>query len=690
MVGPPIADPTGMDRTWLCSVLFLDIVKYSTQSVEVQMKWKDAFNGHLGDVLRDVPEGERVILDTGDGAAVCFLGAPEVATLAALSLAQYFSSSDLRVRMGINLGPVRLVRDINGALNAIGDGINAAQRVMSFAPENRILVSQSFFEVVSRLSDEYKAMFQLRGKEKDKHVREHTLYYLIPAGSGTAAPGTRSFAIPRIYPRRWLWLAAPTLAIGAWLGVRGIYRPGSVPAIQSIAVLPLDNVSAEPAQDYFAEGMTDELTTELANINKVRVISRGSAMQFKGKQRPSTPEIARILGVDALVEGSVLRAGEKVRITAQLIDARGDRSLWARSFERNSSDVLALQDELASAIAREIRVQLSPAEQTRLSKPAVIDPQAYDAYLRGRYFFNRPSDENLQKAIAKFEEATRLSQGFAPAYSGLSDAYLWAGYNEDALTSSEARPKAKAAAEKAVSLDPNSAEALASLATYKLFYEKDWTGCERDYRHSIALNPNYAFAHDQFVLALSFQGRFSEAIAESKTAAQLDPLSPQILMDSIFAYAWSGRMQDAREQVRKAAELDPTFFFPPFGNAWVDIHEGKFASAISWLKKSKAMGAPSFVSAFLGYAYGISGDRERALAEIEEQRRASRRSYVPAFNLALVELGLGETDKSLDMLAKAYATDSQWLPWLRNDRIFNGLRKEPRFEALLSKLHFNQ
>jgi TolB-like protein/Tfp pilus assembly protein PilF len=483
--------------------------------------------------------------------------------------------------------------------------------------------------------------------------------------------------------RKWRLVASIAAALVAGAGlfeIRGVFRtasPGAADTIRSIAILPLDNFSADPAQDYFAEGMTDELTTELANINRLRVISRGSAMQFKGKQRPSTPEIARILGVDAVIEGSVLRSGEKVRITAQLIDARGDRNLWARSFEGNSSDVLALQDELASAIAREIRVQLSPAEQSRLSRPAAIDPQAYDAYLRGRYFFNRPSDENLQKAIAQFEEAARLSSGFAPAYSGLSDAYLWAGYNEDALTSSEARPKAKAAAEKAVSLDPNSAEAHASLATYKLFYEEDWDGCEQEYRRAIALNPNYAFAHDQFVLALSFQGRFSEAIAESRTAAQLDPLSPQILMDSIFAYAWSGRMREAREQVRKAAELDPTFFFPPFGYAWIDIHEGKIASAISWLKKSKGMGAPSFASAFLGYAYGISGDRERALAEIEEQRRVSRRSYVPAFNLALVDLGLGETGKSLDMLEKAYETHSQWLPWLRNDRIFDGLRKEP-------------
>src|SRR4029077_14379877 len=206
----------------------------------------------------------------------------------------------------------------------------------------------------------------------------------------------------------------------------------------------------------------------------------------------------RMLTVDAIVEGSVRRVGDTVRITAQLIDARADKHLWAKSFERNSRDVLALQGELASAIAREIDVQLTPTEQSRLAAAPVVNPEGHDAYLKGRYFFNRPSDENLQKAIAQFEEAVGLSPDFAQAYSGLSDAYLWAGYNEGILTAAQAKPKAKAAAERAIELDANSAEAHTSLAVFKLFYEYDWAGCEREFRRAFALNPNYAFAHDQF------------------------------------------------------------------------------------------------------------------------------------------------------------------------------------------------
>src|SRR5262245_6403466 len=238
--------------------------------------------------------------------------------------------------------------------------------------------------------------------------------------------------------------------------------PGVANVVRSIAVLPLDNYSGDPNQDYFAEGMTDELTADLATISQLRVISRGSVMQFKGKNRPATPDIAMKLNVDAIVEGSVARSGDKVRITAQLSDARADKHLWAKSFERSSGDVLGLQAELAAAIAREINVRLTPSEEQRLTATPSVNPQAHDAYLKGRYFFNRPSDENLQKAIARYEEAVRLSPTYALAFSGLSDAYLWAGYNEGFLTATEARPKAKATAEKAVALDDNSAEAQTS------------------------------------------------------------------------------------------------------------------------------------------------------------------------------------------------------------------------------------
>jgi len=484
-----------------------------------------------------------------------------------------------------------------------------------------------------------------------------------------------------------LLLVAAVAALMARSGFLGSPGAGG-PEIRSIAVLPLDNYSGDPSQDYFAEGITDAITADLARISRIRVISRGSAMQFGGANRPSTPEIAKTLDVDAIVEGSVQRSGDRVRITAQLIDARADRHLWAENFERSSEDVLALQSDLASAIAREIHVQLAPAEPDRAGGSRRVNPEAYDAYLKGRYFFGRPSDENLQKAIARFEDALALDPGFVPALSGLSDAYLWAGYNEGFMTASEARPKARAAAEKAIRLDGRSAEAHTSLAVFKAFYEYDWKGAEAEYRRAIELNPSYAYAHDQFAIGLAFQGRFEESIAEGRIAAELDPLNPQIPIDAAFAPTWQGDSGAARELVARAVELDPTYFLSVFLYAWIDIQDGRLADAIPNLQKSKSMGAPAFVSAWLAYAYGASGDPDRARAEVEDLTRISLEGRVTPFNSALVALGLGEHTRAVSLLEQAHAMDSQWLGWLGYDRVFDPLRSDPRFGALLKRLGF--
>ena len=458
--------------------------------------------------------------------------------------------------------------------------------------------------------------------------------------------------------------------------------------IRSIAVLPLDNHSGDSTQEYFAEGMTGELTAALATISAIRVTSRGSAMQFHGKSRPSTPDIAKALHVDAILEGSVARSGDKVRITAELIDARADKHIWAKSFERNSSDVLALQVDLASAIAREINVRLTASEQSRLSSAPTVNAEGHDAYLLGRYFFNRPSDENLRKAIAQFEKSVALSPGFAAGYSGLSDAYLWAGYNEGFLTATVGKVKSKAAAERAVQLDSNSAEAHASLATYLLFYDRDWVACEREFRRAIALNPNYAFAHDQFGMALGFIGRYDESVAEGKRAAELDPLSPQVLIDATMPFLFRKDTAGANALARRAAALDSTFFFPVMIAGWAEIEVGRFREGVPLLKKATTMDAPPFVTAYLAYALGAGGDRAAAMQTLAVLRKMSPNGTVLPFNLALVYLGMGDHARAIDNLDKAYDANSQLLAWVGQDAIFDPLRSEPRFIALMRKLNF--
>jgi tetratricopeptide (TPR) repeat protein len=251
------------------------------------------------------------------------------------------------------------------------------------------------------------------------------------------------------------------------------------------------------------------------------------------------------------------------------------------------------------------------------------------------------------------------------------------------LTSTEARPKSRLAAEKAIQLDDHSAEAHTSLANYKFFYGHDWEGCEREFRRAIALNPNYAFAHDQFGLALALLGRIDEAIVEGRRAAELDPLSPQIPLDDAVAFMFRGDFTAARELARKSAELDPAFFFAPYVDGWIDIESGHPAQALASLQKAKALGSPEFVSAWLAYAYGVSGDRTHALAELEAMKKKSRRGEPLPFNEALVYLGLGDRPRAIHDLERANAADSQFIPWIKMDRIFDSLRREPRFVALM-------
>jgi TolB-like protein/class 3 adenylate cyclase/Flp pilus assembly protein TadD len=688
-------------------VLFIDIVGYSKLRINEQsdqLQTLKAIVRETEQVKKAESEGKLLRLPTGDGGALVFRNSLEAPVLCALEIGKALKSHpELKVRMGIHSGPVNELKDLNEQANIAGAGINLAQRVMDCGDAGHILLSK-------RVADDLEEYPQWRsrlaplGEYEVKHGARISVVNLYTDEAGRAEPPAKLKAPPaknQSKGRNYGLLIAALVVVGLLVSAliyslgRGRRQPFPMPitdvqsgVIRSLAVLPLDNYSGDQTQDYFVEGMTDELTTDLAAIRQLRVISRSSTTQFTGAKRPPTPEIAKILNVDAVVEGSVRRAGDKVRINAQLIDARADRHLWAKSFERDSRDVLTLQSELAAAIAAEIKVQLTPREQARLTKAPIVNPEAYDAYLKGRYFFNRPSDQNLTKAITQFEEAVRLDPGFVPAYSGLSDAYLWAAFNEGAITAADGNVKSKDAAEKALALNPDSAEGHTSLANYKSWYQHDWPGADKEFRRAIELNPNYAFAHDQFALTLACQGRFEESVVEGQRAAELDPLNPAIAIDNTLAFAGQGKFEKARNEARRGLELDPTFFFPQMQFGWFDLQEGNARAAIPDLEKANAMEAPPFVAAYLGYAYAAAGEKAKALGMIEEIKKKGVGNFVPPYNLAIVYLGLGDHARALDYLEQAQATDSQWMMYLKMDRIFNPLRAEPRFIALMKKCHF--
>ncbi len=674
----------------LAAIMFSDIAGYTAIMGRDEARAMRALAEHRALLRMLLPKfNGRMLGEIGDGTLTSFHSASDAVNCARQAQAALKDSPDLQLRIGIHLGDVLFTDD-----NAWGDGVNIASRIHALAVPGSICVSATVYDEIRNKPG---MVAKNLGQKHLKNVSRPISVYVLseaPDSAGRAAPSILASTLMR----RVALASVGAIAISALVYFLATRQPSAPIAntssasgphlIRSIAVLPLDNYSGDPGQEYFADGMTDELTTDLASISQLRVISRGSVMQFKGAHRPPTPEIAKLLNVDAVVEGSVMREGDKVRVTAQLIDAPADKHLWAKSYERDSRDVLAMQDDIAKAIAHEVNAELTPDEQARLTSAPTVNPVAHDAYLKGRYFIGRPNDENLKKAIADFEEAVRLDPNFAPAYSGLSDAEMWAGFNENIITSADAMPKSKAAAERALQLDDDSAEAHTSLAQYDAFYEFDWAGSEKEFRRALALNPSYAFAHDQFGLVLAFQGRLDEGGAEGKRAAELDPLSPQIPVDAAFAFAWKGDYPGALEQARRAADLDSTFFFSPFMLGWIDLEQGKAKDAIPYLRMSASMQAPSFAAAWLGYAYGASGDRANARAQIAEQNKMSLHGYIPPFNLALIYLGMGDNARAMDYLEQAYSAHSQWLCWLKMDRIFDPLRTEPRFMALLKKLNF--
>jgi len=349
--------------------------------------------------------------------------------------------------------------------------------------------------------------------------------------------------------------------------------------IQSLAVLPLENLSQDPEQEYFADGVTDELITELAKIRALRVISRTSVQQFKRVRKPLR-EIARRLNVDAVVEGTILRCGNRVRITAQLIDVRREEHLWAESYERDLGDVLRLQGEVAQAISGQIHNTLKAEEQCRLRPTRRIDPAAHECYLRGRYFWNKRSEEDLCRAQKYFEQAIEKEPGHALAYSGLADTYFYRGYVFGRMAPKDAMPKARAAALKAMEFDETLAESHVSLAVVRFFFDWDWSGAEREFKRALELNPNYATAHHAYAALLAATGRKQEAIAAAKRAVELDPLS--IPINNILGemYMCAGEWDQAIAQYRKTIEMDPTVWLP-HENLGATLEElGKHAEAV--------------------------------------------------------------------------------------------------------------
>lgn len=462
--------------------------------------------------------------------------------------------------------------------------------------------------------------------------------------------------------------------------------------IASLVVLPLENVSGDREQDYFADGMTDELIAHLAKIRSLRVISRTTAMAYRDSRKPLS-EIARELNVDAVVEGTVLRAGNRVRITAELVQVSTDRHLWAETYESPVGDILTLQAQVASAIVNQISVKLSPEDQTRLANTAAarVDPEAYEDLLKGRYYWNKRSDEGLSKAIEYFEAATKKDPNYALAYASLADCYsVFGSAIVGTMPSAEAEPKAKAAAQKALEIDNSLGEAETSLASVRFNYDWDWPAAASGFQRAIELNPSYATAYQRYSLYLIAMGQTRDSLEQINVARRLDPLSLSIN----FSYGWrlymARQYDEAAEQLRNTLEMDPNFALAHLVLGQTYEQKGEDGQAIAELQKAVATSSnmPLMVAG-LGHAYAVAKKIPEARAVLNQLLEQSKKQYVSPFYIALICAGLAENDKAVEWLEKAYADRSNGLVFLKVDPELDSLRSNPRFKKLLVKMRLS-
>jgi len=482
-----------------------------------------------------------------------------------------------------------------------------------------------------------------------------------------------------------------SIALGAILLLksedhRQVRASSHLVGIRSLAVLPLANLSHDPDQEYFADGMTEALITDLAKIKSLRIVSRTSVMQYKNSQKP-LKQIARELGVDGIVEGTVLRSGGKVRVTAQLIRVDNDEHLWAEMYERNIEDALILQGEVAQTIADQVRIQLLPGERERLSQRSRMDPVAYELYLRGRYYWNKRDANGIRQALDYFQQAIARDPNFALGYAGLADAHI-VSTDSFAIPPREALNRAKAAAIRALSLDDQLAEAHASLAWVHFQLDWDWVGADNEFRRAIELNPGYATAHHWYAQYLAALGRTQEAADEMARAQQLDPLSLIIRLDAGAVDYWGGRLDSALQRELEVIQMDPNYVRAYFYLAISYADKRMLNESLVALRKGIQLAGPDSnpYSEIEAWIYASDGRRSDALNVINQVQRLTAKHRIENYYLAEAFAALGNRDQAFEWLEKAYQEHTYWMVYLKVDPRLEPLRADPRFQQLVQRV----
>jgi TolB-like protein/Tfp pilus assembly protein PilF/class 3 adenylate cyclase len=691
-------------------VLFIDIVGYSNLLITQQSEQLET----LRTIVRGAAEfraaeaeGKLLRLPTGDGGALVFRTTPEAPVLCALEIARELKKHpELRVRMGIHSGPVNAITDLNENANIAGAGVNIAQRVMDCGDAGHILLSKHVAEDLEHYPRWQPYLHEL-GDCEVKHGVRVSIVNLYADDVGNAALPTRLAAQKRSSTAGKQFAGFPTLLVVAvifiGLGVPAvIFTPSIVKSLRSgtagakaitssipeksIAVLPFENLSEDRSNAYFAEGVQDEILTRVAKVADLKVISRTSTQQFNSAPQ-NLPQIAKQLGVAHILEGSVQKVADQVRVNVQLINALTDAHLWAETYDRKLTDIFAVESDIAKMIADTLQAKLSGSEKTEMAKKPTENSEAYELYLKGRFFWNKRTGGDLKTAADYFQQAIAIDPQYATAYAGLAETYavipLFA-----AGTPQKYFPKAKAAAQRAIQLDESSAEAHTALGLLLCFSDVNFVEAEKEFKRAIAINPNYATAHHWYGNCLLVAlGRFDEAISECQRAVELDPLSLIINADLGSTLMLARRYDQAVAQLRRTLALDERFGYAHWNLGAALYLKGDTAAAIAEYEKARSLDDDPQILGLLGRAYADSGQKDKAMELLRQLEERPKEQFVRGYIAALIYVGLGDKTKAVDCLEREYLNhDNIDTSWIRADPMLDPLRGDPRFEALAQKI----
>jgi serine/threonine protein kinase/TolB-like protein/Tfp pilus assembly protein PilF len=683
----------------IAHVLFMALVGYSKKMTSFQRQLLQ----HLNSIVRGTDEFRRaqaqeqlISRATGDGIALVFFGDPEAPLRCALQISRALKGHpQIELRMGIHSGIV--YRDINiaGEMDVTGRGINTARRIMDCGDASHILLSK---EIVDHLREigEWDDQLHDLGEATVRHGGTVHIFNLHTEDLGNpAVPQKIDAAQKRL--KRPQKKAASTPGENAGRDSLAERKTAIAPAlsgslsrsisgaIDTLAILPLANVSGDPNMEYLSDGVTESIINSLSQLPQLRVMARSMVFRYKGKD-VDPQEAGRELGVRAVMIGRVLQLGDTLIVKTELVNVADGTQIWGEQYRRKVSDIFELQEDISREISGKLRLKVTGEDQEKLTRRYTENVDAYQLYLKGRYFWSKRTREGLKKGSEYFKQAIDLDPGYALAYAGLADAYAFLGLHR-VIPPPDILPKARAAAIKALEIDNTLSEAHTALAYVKTIYDWDWTGAEEGFKHSLELNPRNASTHSYYANFLAAMGRFEESMSEIKRAQELDPLSP--IINVMVAYmAFLKRDYDTTlEQCRKTSEIEPNFFWIYMGVGWAYEEQGMYEKAIPEFQKAVELtNGLMGTLAGLGHALAHTGRTDEALQIIERLKDGSLYGHVVPYDIALVYAGLGDQDESLAWLEKAYEMRFGWLIWTNVEPKWDFLRAHPQFKDLLRRI----